>query len=148
MADNTESMSSNMVRMITPILSLASKTLRVASMPFRPGICKSIRMTCGATVAACVTASSPLDASPTTSKPSTELNNERTPSRKKRWSSARRTRIDVTDELGMASLMNDLDCKTSRVQHGIDNLTGCAQRQTSRHPRALLGEGFDAESSA
>ena len=71
----------------------------VASMPPRPGMAMSIRMTSGASRRASSTASCPLAASPTTVMSSDIANSARTPSRRIAWSSAIRTRMLLISHL-------------------------------------------------
>ena len=81
MAEKTESSSSNMVRTTTPTSGSTSRKRRVASMPFRSGICMSMRITSGLTSVARSTASFPVAASPTTSISGSEPSTARRPSR-------------------------------------------------------------------
>jgi hypothetical protein len=50
MAANTEWSSSYMVTTRTPMWGLVRRIERVASMPLRPGMCRSIRITSGCSV--------------------------------------------------------------------------------------------------
>ncbi len=66
---------------------------RVASSPFVPGIDRSMTTMSGFSARDRSTASSPVDASPTTSKRGSDSSNAANPARNMAWSSARTMRI-------------------------------------------------------
>src|SRR3990172_5056638 len=84
-----------MVRMSTFSPGTSPRRRRVASSP-SPGMLMSSATTSGDLPRACSTASSAVAASPTTSKSPWASRSIRTPSRKRVWSSASRTRIFST----------------------------------------------------
>ena len=93
-AEYTYSSRSNVVRMSTRTSLVAAVRVicRVASMPSISGIRTSISTTSGMCRRACSTASAPVPASPTTSKPAVAATMPRKPARTRAWSSATSTR--------------------------------------------------------
>ena len=83
MASASTSVSACMVSMMTRVSVPVDRMIRVASTPSISGIDTSISTTSGWSSAARRTASSPLSASPTTSKPSSTIE-RRSPSRSMR----------------------------------------------------------------
>src|SRR5829696_4593195 len=124
---NTESSSSKSVTTRTRTLGLCWRILRVASIPFTSGICRSINITSGCKSAARATASSPVFASPTTSNSGTDESREIMPFRKRGWSSAMRMR-----RVSNFSLLRTL----------------LGQWQTDQHPGTALFGTFDYATAA
>src|SRR4051812_7292784 len=87
------SSSRKLVRTITRAPGTRSRSARIASMPSRFGMTRSISTTSGFNRSACSIASSPSDASPATSMPSCSARKPRSPSRTTAWSSTTSTRI-------------------------------------------------------
>jgi hypothetical protein len=93
MAPATEASSSTLVSATTSVLGSSRRISPVASMPLITGISRSIRTTSGSRRRAIRRASSPLDASPTTSRSGSNSKTIRSPWRTTLWSSVIRSRI-------------------------------------------------------
>ena len=87
------SSSSNMVSTSTAVPGRRATISRVASMPCRPGSCRSMMTTSGCSLADSSTAASPSAASPATAMPSAASSTACSPSRTIGWSSTNRTEI-------------------------------------------------------
>src|SRR6266545_5105308 len=109
----------------------------IASTPLRPGITRSMSTTSGRRRSTAATAASPSPASPTTSIPSRDSRNVRSPCRTTGWSSARNTRIGASATRyrrphGRACARHRLDCELP-----AERLGPLAHR---REPEATLAD--------
>ncbi len=92
-ASKTYSSRSKVVSTSTLVSTPDSTIRRVAAMPSSTGIRMSIRVTSGTSSETIATASSPLPASPTTSKSLSPSSSERNPARTMPWSSTIASRM-------------------------------------------------------